>query len=176
MHVSPPFMWWGCCGLCFWHKLTELAYSFLFCSCVYLCLFGPFNCISFHKFSRHLSAFSLCSSGLISALTVLSAIYLCMKVSFSPDIILCGWLGLKRKPRSMQVLNMYKFCPFYEEPILLPARNLTKWWRFTGPLSCLKVKGTSPNVHVLHQAVQQLSLWPRTVLIAVKHKRHVIHF
>ena len=42
------------------------------------------------KFSRHLSAFSLCSSGLISALLVLSAVYLFMKVSFSPDIIFCG--------------------------------------------------------------------------------------
>ena len=33
--------------------------------------YGLFNCISFHKFSRHLSVFSLCSSGLISALFVL---------------------------------------------------------------------------------------------------------
>ena len=45
-------------------KSTELAHSFLFCSCVYLCLYGPFNRISVHKFSRQLSAFSLCSSGL----------------------------------------------------------------------------------------------------------------
>ena len=36
------------------------------------------------------SAFSLCSSNLISALLVLSTIYLLMKVSLSPDIILCG--------------------------------------------------------------------------------------
>ena len=73
---------------------TELAHSFLFCSCVYFCLYGPFNCISFHKFSRQLSAFSLCSCGLISALPVLTTVYLFMKVSFSPDVILCGWLGL----------------------------------------------------------------------------------
>ena len=26
-------------------------FFFLFCSCVYFCLRGPFNCISFHKFS-----------------------------------------------------------------------------------------------------------------------------
>ena len=51
---------------------------------------GPFNRILFHKFSRQLSAFSLCSSGLISALLVLSTIYLFMKASLSPDIILCG--------------------------------------------------------------------------------------
>ena len=49
---------------------------------------GPFNCILFHKFSGQLSAFSLCSSGLISAVLVLSIIYLFMKVSLSPDI--CG--------------------------------------------------------------------------------------
>ena len=33
---------------------------------------------------------SLCSSGLIFALLVLSTIYVSTKVSFSPDIILCG--------------------------------------------------------------------------------------
>ena len=63
---------------------------FLFCSYVCFCLYGPFNCISFHNFSRHLSAFSLCSSGLMSALLVLSTTYFFMKVSLSPDIILCG--------------------------------------------------------------------------------------
>ena len=35
------FMWWACYGLCFWHKATELAHSFLFCSCVCSCLHGP---------------------------------------------------------------------------------------------------------------------------------------
>ena len=38
---------------------------FKFCSSVSFCLYSPFNCISFHKFSRQLSAFSLCSSGLV---------------------------------------------------------------------------------------------------------------
>ena len=84
------FTWSRCCSLCFQHKLTELAHSFLLCSCVYVCLYDPFNCISFRKFSRQLSAFSLCCSSLISALLVLSAIYPFMKVSFSPEIILCG--------------------------------------------------------------------------------------
>ena len=68
--------WLGCCGLRFWRKPTELAHSFSFCSCVYFCLYGPFDCISFRKFSRQLSTFSFCSSGLISALLVLSTIYL----------------------------------------------------------------------------------------------------
>ena len=62
------FTWWGCCGLRFWHKPNELAHSFSFCSCVYICIYGPFNCISFHKFSRQLSVFSLCSSGLYESL------------------------------------------------------------------------------------------------------------
>ena len=94
------FTWWECYSLCLWHEPTELALSFfLFCSCVCFCPYGPFNCISFHKFPRQLSVFSLCSSGLISALLVLSTIYLFMKVSFSPspDVILCGWLGLKHQ-------------------------------------------------------------------------------
>ena len=60
-------------------------------------LYGPFNCISLHNFSWQLSAFSLCSSSLISALLILSTIYLFKKVSFSPDILLCGWLGSKHQ-------------------------------------------------------------------------------
>ena len=59
-----------------WHNPTELAHSFLFCSCVCFCLYGSFTCDSFLKFSRQLSVFSLCSSGLISALLVLSAIHI----------------------------------------------------------------------------------------------------
>ena len=39
------FTWWGCCGVCQRHKPTELDHSFLFCSCVYFCRCGPFNCI-----------------------------------------------------------------------------------------------------------------------------------
>ena len=42
----------------FWHKPTEFAHS-LFCSCVCFCLYGPFNCISFHQFSWRLSVFWL---------------------------------------------------------------------------------------------------------------------
>ena len=73
-----------------WHEPTELDHSFFYCYCIYFCLYVPFNCISFQKFSRPLSAFLLCSSGLISALLSLSTIYLFMKVSFSPDIIPSG--------------------------------------------------------------------------------------
>ena len=69
----------------------------LFCSCACLCLYGPFNCISFHEFSQQLSAFSLCSSSLISVLLVLSTKSLIVKVSFSPDIIRSGWLGWKHQ-------------------------------------------------------------------------------
>ena len=43
--------------------------------------YGPFNCISFHKFSQQFSAFSLCSSNLISALLVLSTVYIFINVS-----------------------------------------------------------------------------------------------
>ena len=66
------FTWWECYSWCFWHKPAELAHSFLFLSGVYFGHYGPFNCISFYKFSRQFSAFSLCSSGLLSALLVLS--------------------------------------------------------------------------------------------------------
>ena len=61
------FSWWGCYGLSPKHKLTELAHSSLFCSCVCFCLYGPFNCISFHKFSRQPFAFLLCPSSSASS-------------------------------------------------------------------------------------------------------------
>ena len=64
-------------------EFIELAQSSLFCSCVYFCLYGPFHYIPFHKLSLKLSVFSLCSSVLISAILILSTIYLFMKVSFS---------------------------------------------------------------------------------------------
>ena len=67
----------------------SLPTPFLFCFCVYFCFYGPFNCISFHKLSLQLC--------FISALLVLSTVSFFMKVSFSPDIILCGWLGLKHQ-------------------------------------------------------------------------------
>ena len=92
-----------------WRKPTALAHSFLFCSCVYFCLYGPFNCISFHKFSWQLSTFSLCFSCLILALLVLSTIYFLIKVSISPDIILCVWLGLKHQLTNTEQANIL-FC------------------------------------------------------------------
>ena len=70
-----------------WHRPAKLANSFLFCPCVYFGLYGTFNCIAFHKFSWQLSIFSFCSCGLISALLVLSTVYLFLKVSFRPDIL-----------------------------------------------------------------------------------------
>ncbi len=45
--------------------------------------YGPFTCISFHKFSRQLSVFALCSPSLISAFLVLSAIYIFLNVSLN---------------------------------------------------------------------------------------------
>ena len=85
------FTWWGCCGLCLclWHKQTELAHSFLFCS-----LYDPFNCIAFYEFSWQLCAFSLCSSGLISALLALSTMYLFMSL-LQPRYIPLWLTGLK---------------------------------------------------------------------------------
>ena len=42
------FTWWGCCGLCLWHKVIELAHSFSF---LFLCLFLSFLALStvFHS-------------------------------------------------------------------------------------------------------------------------------
>ena len=60
---------------------------FLFCPCVCFFLYSPFNCISFHNFSRQLSAFSLFSSGLISTFLALSAFRV---VAFSSFAMILG--------------------------------------------------------------------------------------
>ena len=75
------FTRWGCCGLRY--KATELAYSFLFRSCVFFCLYGSFNCFSFHKFFRQLSPFSPLFFRSCFCLTgPLKHMYLFLKVSF----------------------------------------------------------------------------------------------
>ena len=81
---------------------------------MYFCLYGPFNCISFYTFSWQLYVFSLCSCGLSSALLVLSTIYLFRKVSCSPDIIPCGWLGSKHQltnffPRIVGIILFFQY-------------------------------------------------------------------
>ena len=75
--------------------------------------------ISFHEFSRKLSAFSLYSSGLISGLLVLSTAYLFTKVSLrpehqltkeitlSPNIIHCGCLGSKHQLTKLNWLPLF---------------------------------------------------------------------
>ena len=71
-------------------------YSLLVSISVFMALSTVFHSIN----SPDNSAFSPCSSGLISMLLVLSAIYLFLKflkVLFIPDIILCGWLGFKHQ-------------------------------------------------------------------------------
>ena len=68
--------WWTCYGLCLWRKLTQLAHSFLFCSCVYYCFHGLFNCISFIYISQQLSVFLFCFLGLNSVWLVLSSLHL----------------------------------------------------------------------------------------------------
>ena len=83
------FTQWGRCSSCVCHRPAR---SFLFCSCVRFCLYGPFKLISFHKFSWQLSPSPLGSPGLISASLALSTMYLCMIVSFSPDIIVLSFM------------------------------------------------------------------------------------
>ena len=100
MKIQSPygltFTWWGCYGLCLWHKPTELPHSFLFCSCVCFCLYVPFNCISsINSPDNFLLSHSVL---LVLFLPYWSfQLYLFVKVSLSPDVILHGWLGLKHQ-------------------------------------------------------------------------------
>ena len=70
------FLRWGCYGLSL--TKTNQACLLVFIKqnsvLVSISVFMAFNCILFHKFSRQLCVFSLCSSGLISAFLVLSTI------------------------------------------------------------------------------------------------------
>ena len=138
----------------FWPKPTELAHYFLICSCVYCCLYSHFNCISFHKFSRQLSAFSICSSGLISASLVLSAIYLFMKVSISPDIIFYDWLSLKHKLtnccltlscscRSHTVLHR---CAFLVVVVVAAFTRIVTFWQWSISSACRCLYGNFLNM------------------------------
>ena len=61
-------------------------YSVLVSISVFMALSTVFHFIN----SPNNSPLSHSSSGLLSALLVLSTTYLFMKVSFSPDVILCG--------------------------------------------------------------------------------------
>ena len=88
------FTWCGCCCLCFWHKPTELAHSFLFCSIyVFLALSTVFHSINSPSTLRFLTLFFWSYFCLIGPLNL----YLFVKASLSPDIILCGWLGLRHQ-------------------------------------------------------------------------------
>ena len=95
--------------------LSLCLFLFVFCFVFY----GAFDCISFCKFSRQLSAFSLCSPGLNSALLVLSTIHLFMKVSLSPDVSPYGltftWWGcyglcLRHNPTELAHSFFLFFC------------------------------------------------------------------
>ena len=73
------------------HKPTELAHSFFFYSVlVSISVFMALSTVFHSLNSPDNSPLSHCSSSLISAVLVLLTIYLFMKVSISPGIILCG--------------------------------------------------------------------------------------
>ena len=82
----------------FRHKPTELAHSFFYSILVSISVLMALSTV-FHSINSPDNSpfFSLRYSGLISALLVLSTLCLFIKVSFSPDIIPCGWLGSKHQ-------------------------------------------------------------------------------
>ena len=81
-------MWWGCYSLCLRHWPAKLAHSVLFCSCVCLCFYGPFNCISFHTFSRQLCFLTLFFRPYLCLIGCFKYYISLWKSSFNPDIIL----------------------------------------------------------------------------------------
>ena len=73
---------------------------------------GPllFILFSVSVFMALSTVFHSINSCLISALLVLSAIYLFRKVSLSSDIILCDWLALKRQLNNLYVDTQLMLC------------------------------------------------------------------
>ena len=139
-------MWWRCSCLCLWHKnqpsLPTPFYSVLVSVSDFMALSTVFHSTSS---PQQLSAFSLCSSDVFSALIVLSTIYLFMKVSLSPDIILCGWLGLKYRLTNWQQNGQFPQQCRTAIYFLHLARNLplAKW---TGETTvCIKPLRESKN-------------------------------
>ena len=110
---SPPppcprgltFTWWGCCGLCLWHKSTDSPtqfYSVLVSVSVFLALSAAFHSINSPDNSLHFLILFFrsyfCFTGPFNLGSKHQLInYLFLKVSLSLDIILCGWLGLKHQ-------------------------------------------------------------------------------
>ena len=128
-HRGLTFTWCGYYGLCFEHKPTELAHSFFI---LFLCLFlsyGPFNCISFHKPSRQLSIFSLCSSGLLSASLVLSTTSQWGAADAEIKVPSGENTELKRSPfkawiRSVYSHTCYAYCQGFLPCLFLPFRSI----------------------------------------------------
>ena len=131
---------------------------------VCFCLHGPFNCFSFHKFSQQLSAFSLCFSGLIFALLVISTI-ISMKVSLSSYIILCGWLGLKH-----QLTNLPGSFNFIFSILFLHSDICPGYWICLSGNSLKRFQGHTPNI------LWHYSMHPVIITSSVKRKNIVILF
>ena len=107
--------WWGCYGLCLGHQPAVLVHTFFFflfvnsvlvsvsvfmaLSTIFHSINSPHNCPLSHSVLL----------SLISALLILSTLYLFMKTSLSTDVILCGWLGLKH-----QLTNLLFSAPIFK--------------------------------------------------------------
>ena len=109
---------------------NRASHSFLFCCCVYFCPYGPFNCISFHKFSHQLSTFSLCSADFNSALLVLSTLYLIYE-SLSQPIFNPLWLTALKltKTKLSESMRPFPGTDFFSPPgaILTRSSCLAHW-------------------------------------------------
>ena len=152
LRLSLPFSprgltsWWGCYGLCFWHKTTELALPFSVL--VSVSVSWPFNCISFHKFSWQLSVFSLCSSGLLYMLRLLPGISSYFYPSGPFTCIFCSQLH-----------------PFPYTPHCLPDFQISK-----NPLSLVSSFGE--NTHNLNE-VREATVMKTSVTVVLPVVSHL---
>ena len=114
--------------------------------------YGPFICISFNKFSRQLSVFSLCSPSLISTLLVLSTLYLFLNVFLNgfgdPAILPCAAtrVGGGRDPGDW---GTHWLRSVGTNTSLRPGLLLDGWLGWPDPINRLVV--LSPNLRIRRQ-------------------------
>ena len=105
---------------------VQLAHSFLFCSCVYFSLYCPFNRISFHKFSGHLSVLRLFFWSYLCLIGPLNYII----ISFYDSLIISFYDSLMISFYDSIMISFYdsKIISFYDSLIISFYDSLFQPW------------------------------------------------
>ena len=139
------FTWWGYCVLFQRHKPTELAHSFFFYSVlvsvsVFMAVSAGFHSIN----SPHNSPLTHSVRPVLSLPYWSFQLYLLLKVSLSPDIILSNCLGWKHRMTNSSAEKNRSFC----WDCVLGTTDRTTTWLAPSPLC---------PWHLVNQTAERLS-------------------